>query len=100
MSAQRATSRQISVDYRRIDGWHVFTSEEVRGLYVADKDLRTAYQAVAPSIEFLLAENQHIAAKVRPAMGFERWCDYLRMALTTWFHRATRLTKRVELPAR
>ena len=44
----------ILVDYRVIDGWHVFTSDQVRGLYVANPDQHLAYQSVAPTIEKLL----------------------------------------------
>ena len=49
--------RTIHVVYRRVGGWHVFTSDEVKGLYVAHKDFRTAYEDVAPTIEYLLAEK-------------------------------------------
>ncbi|MBR2819847.1 MAG: hypothetical protein IKE60_34575 [Reyranella sp.] len=95
-SNQNATSSTIMVDYRRVDGWHVFTSDEVPGLYVADEDCKTAYDAVAPSIELLLRENQHINVHVKPRLPFERFWDYMLVVLARWMHGAAKLSKRVE----
>lgn len=88
--------RTIHVVYRRVGGWHVFASDDVKGLYVAHKDFRTAYEGVAPTIEYLLAENHATRERVEPAMPFERFIDIVRMRLTVWFHRAASLRKRVE----
>ena len=43
--AQAAT---IRAQYRFVDGYHVFTSEDVRGLYVASKDAREAFDKCLP----------------------------------------------------
>ena len=53
----------IVVDHPLIDGWHIFTSDQVRGLYVAHPDRELAYKAVAPTIETLLTENAHVPIK-------------------------------------
>jgi hypothetical protein len=53
----------IVVDHRLIDGWHVFTSDQVHGLYVAHPDRELAYKAVALTIETLLAESARVPVK-------------------------------------
>ncbi|HYD05179.1 MAG TPA: hypothetical protein VEC60_05615 [Reyranella sp.] len=68
----------ILVDYRVIDGWHVFTSAQVKGLYVAHPDQRLAYDAVGPTIEKLLAENESVQVAVKPAVPFTAFLDRLR----------------------
>jgi len=67
----------ILVDYRVVDGWHIFTSKQVRGLYVANPDQRLAYEAIGPSIEELLKLNEHVSASVRPALPFD---EFLKIA--------------------
>jgi|GEM_PF-3397678 len=76
--AQQDVTGTIYVDYRIVGGWHVFTSEQVRGLYVARSDQQTAYEAICPTIERLLAENEHIDVRVRPAVAFGAFLDLLR----------------------
>lgn len=68
----------ILVDYRVIDGWHVFTSDQVRGLYVANPDQHLAYESVAPTIEKLLAENESVRVAVKPVLTFGTFLDRLR----------------------
>jgi len=60
----------IRVSYRFIDGYHVYTSEDVYGLYVANRDPRAAFQAVAPSLEKLMRLNEGISCRVEPALTF------------------------------
>ena len=67
------------VTYRNLEGVHVFTSEDVRGLYVASRDLREAYEEVAEALHELL-KFKGIAASYRPAMStdeFLRFVGYL-----------------------
>lgn len=68
----------IFVDYRVIDGWHVFTSEQIRGLYVANPDQHLAYESVAPTIEKLLAENGSVNVAVKPVLPFGTFLDRLK----------------------
>lgn len=82
-ASQQDVTGTIYVDYRIVSGWHVFTSEQVRGLYVAHSDQRTAYEAICPTIEKLLAENEHIDVKVRPAFAFDAFLDRLRTDFQT-----------------
>lgn len=82
-ASQQDVTGTIYVDYRIVGGWHVFTSEQVRGLYIAHSDQQTAYEAICPTIEKLLAENEHIDVKVRPAVAFDAFLDRLRRDLST-----------------
>jgi hypothetical protein len=60
----------IRVSYRFIDGYHVYTSEDVYGLYVANRDPCVAFQAVAPSLEKLIQLNEEISCRVERALTF------------------------------
>jgi uncharacterized protein DUF1902 len=48
----------VHVTYRNIDGVHVFTSEDVRGLYVAGRNLRQAYEDVPQALHDLFKFNK------------------------------------------
>lgn len=58
MSGIVAEQAAIHVNYRLIDGHHVYTSEDVYGLYVANTDAQAAYDAVGPSLERLIKLNE------------------------------------------
>jgi hypothetical protein len=74
----RPVEATILVDYRVVDGWHVFTSKQVRGLYVAHPDQKLAFEAIGPSIEKLLELNEHVSASVRPALSFDAFLKRVR----------------------
>ena len=40
----------INVNYELRDGWHIFKSPELSGLYVANKDYDTAYNDIFESV--------------------------------------------------
>jgi hypothetical protein len=60
----------IRVNYRFVDGYHIYTSEDVYGLYVAHRDPAQAYSAVAPSLERLIQLNEGINCRVQPVLTF------------------------------
>ncbi|HTG25191.1 MAG TPA: hypothetical protein VK681_34560 [Reyranella sp.] len=68
----------ITVDYRVIDGWHVFTSADVRGLYVANENQEAAFNAVGPTIETLLQLNENVQVEVRAATAFSRFLEHMK----------------------
>ena len=72
----------ITIDYRVIDGWHVFTSADVPGLYVANEDQEVAFDAVGPTIEMLLQLNENVRVEVRPAVTFSRFLDQMKRKTT------------------
>ena len=49
-----AAKSSIAVAYKHVEGWHVFTSEELPGLYVASRNAERAYSDVAIAIQKLL----------------------------------------------
>lgn len=63
----------INIDYKHVEGWHVFSSTELPGLYVASMDAREAYEDVAPSLEKLLKLNAGITCSVKPECSFEEF---------------------------
>ena len=60
----------IGVTYRLIDDMHVYTSEDVYGLYVADRDPKRAYDAVAPSLRKLISLNEGVECQIEPALTY------------------------------
>lgn len=68
--ATMAVSAAITVNYRFIDGYHVYTSSDVYGLYIANQDARAAYDAVGPSLEKLIKLNEDLDCRVEPTMTF------------------------------
>jgi hypothetical protein len=65
-----AGTAAIRVHYRCIDGYHVYTSEDVYGLYIVNRDAQKAYDAVAPSLEKLIKLNDGLSWRVEPIMTF------------------------------
>ena len=49
-----SVSTEIRVRYRERDGWHVFTCEELPGLFVASKDQKLAFSDLPDAIRMLL----------------------------------------------
>lgn len=54
----------IRVQYKQADGWHVFFSDELPGLYVANKNPRKALKNVVPSIEQLIELDGGVKVRV------------------------------------
>lgn len=67
---QKDTATVIHVGYRYIEGYHVFTSEDVYGLYVAEKDSQKAFDAVAPSLQKLIMLNEGVKCVVEHAQTY------------------------------
>lgn len=72
------TMTSIRIEYKFSEGWHVFTSKDVPGMYVASKDAETAYNDVAPSIELLLRLNEGVACKAAPEVSFRQFVESTR----------------------
>jgi hypothetical protein len=66
----------VQVTYRNVDGVHVFTSEDVRGLYVAGRDLRQAYEEVPQALHDLLKFNK-IEASYRAVMSTDEFVRFV-----------------------
>lgn len=70
----------IVVHYRTIEDLHVFTSPDVYGLYVADKDPQAAFERVAPSLVHLLKLNEGIDGTVEPLTTYGEFMEMKRQA--------------------
>jgi hypothetical protein len=79
----------IRVNYRFIDGHHVYTSDDVYGLYVADRDADRAYARVAPSLERLIRLNEGIVCRVEPALTFSELVHSARNPALPVLHEVT-----------
>jgi hypothetical protein len=63
----------ICASYKCTDGWHVFSCDDLPGLYVAHKDAKVAYDDVALSIQTLMKLDRNIDCQVRPVLEFHEW---------------------------
>jgi hypothetical protein len=75
---QDPTAATICVEYRYVEGCHVFTSDDVYGLYVASRNAREAFSNVAPAIELLVKLNEDIDCVVEPAASFREFLESVR----------------------
>ncbi len=67
----------ISTVYKQVDGWHVFMSDQLPGLYVASRDLETAWRDVGPSIQTLLMLDMGVQCTVMAETTLE---DFIAQA--------------------
>lgn len=65
----------VCVEYKNVDSWHVFTCQDLPGLYVASANREIAYNDVGPSIEALLRLDFGIECQAFPEKPF---ADFVR----------------------
>ena len=65
----------IRVEYSNRDGYHVFSSSQLQGMFVASRDAEAAYADVADVIQTLLRENHGIGGAVEPAVPFDEFIN-------------------------
>lgn len=75
-------STTIDVDYRHVDGWHIFQAVAMPGFYVAHRDPRRAYEAVGPAIEKLVKLDTDIDCKAVPDVPLKEFISGVRADLT------------------
>ena len=65
----------IQVEYKYIDGAHFFlgVDELSEGLCVAHADLKIAFDAVAPELQFLVQNNYQQSKNLYPETPFEEF---------------------------
>jgi len=71
----------ISVSYRNVNDYHVFTSEDVYGLYVASRDGEKAFNSLAPALTLLIHRNEGLNCYVEHASSYRRFVDAQKMEL-------------------
>lgn len=64
---------RVSVTYRNLAGWHVFTADDIPGLYVASPDPIKAYNDVARSLEVLALKNDGQECRFSPEITAEQF---------------------------
>lgn len=60
----------VVVRYQNLDGYHLFTSKDVKGLTVGSSDCRKAFEDVANAIQVLMQANHNIKCTAEPVMSF------------------------------
>ena len=62
---------EITVTYQTREGWHLFTSDQMDGLFVASPDLETAFEDVPNAVSMLLKLDHDFDCVVQPKLDFE-----------------------------
>jgi hypothetical protein len=75
-------STSIDVTHKVVEGWHVFESEQMPGLYIAHRDARRAYKAVGPAIEKLVGLDTGMVCRAVPDVPFNVFISKARAELT------------------
>ena len=68
----------VSVKYQHSDSWHIFSSRDIPGLYVASQDPKKAYDDVGPSIQLLLELNEGIKCRVSAVLPYADFVARMR----------------------
>lgn len=69
----------VCIEYKNVDGVHVFTSEDLPGLYIASKDDEAAYRDVAEGIKLLVRLDYGMECEVSPAMTPEEFFGHVEI---------------------
>lgn len=72
-----APAATVHVKHQFVDGYHIFTSDDVRGLYVASKDAREAFDSVSPILQELISLKLKIACEIEAPMTFNEFTTYI-----------------------
>lgn len=65
----------IKVNYRQVEDYHVFTSEDLYGLYVASKDPEIAFDRLVPSVVELVKLNYDMNVSVDLTQSFREFAE-------------------------
>lgn len=71
-------STVVIVTRKERDGWFVYTSDDIPGLYVANRDDRVAYNDIPASIRLLVKLNDGIDCQVSHAVSYTEFVRQLR----------------------
>lgn len=63
----------VRVQYANRDGWHIFTSPDVHGLYVASKNPRDAYDDVPLALQRIMELDFSCECEVTRPLTFEQF---------------------------
>lgn len=70
-------NKLICIRYKFIDNWHVFESNDIIGLYIANKDLKIAYEDIIPSIKLLCKLDQNIECEITGLVSYDEFLNNL-----------------------
>ncbi len=68
----------VCVRYTYAEEWHVFQSNDLPGLYVANKDAKKSYEDVALAIEKLIFLDEGVRCTVKPEMSFNEFISCIK----------------------
>ena len=65
----------ICVNFKFAEEWHVFSSDQLPGLYVASRNAEVAFKDVATAIEKLVFLNEGVKIKAVPELSFKDFIE-------------------------
>ena len=73
MTALDDTSTEVIVRYRSSDDWHLFTSEQLDGLFVASQNIERAFNDVPNAIQTLLKLDHGFDCTARLKLSYDEF---------------------------
>lgn len=65
----------VEIGYGCVDGYHLFTSHEIKGLFIGSSDCEKAFHDVANAIQILMKANHDIDCTAQPMQTFEEFVE-------------------------
>jgi hypothetical protein len=72
-----SANTSVCVEYKNAEDWHIFVSDDLPGLFIANKDKEKSFHDVSNAIEKLLLLNEGIVCKAMPEMTYQ---EFVKMA--------------------
>lgn len=63
----------VEVSYQCVDGYHLFTSRDIKGLFIGSSDCEKAFTDVSNGIRILMKANHGVDCRAQPMMTFEEF---------------------------
>ena len=77
MTSLDNASTEVTVRYRSRDGWHLFTSDQIGGLFVASPDLKVAFDDVPKAISVLMKLDHGFDCVVQPKLDYAQFIELM-----------------------
>lgn len=65
----------VTVSYQNLDGYHLFTSDDVKGLTIGSSDCEKAFDDVSNAIQILMKANYNTDCTAEPMMTFAEFLN-------------------------
>lgn len=76
MTSAQVTS--VEVRHKHVDGWHIFQSDDLPGLYVASCDPEKAFNDIPNAIQALVEMDENLNCEVKMETSYQDFVQQIR----------------------